>query len=175
MPIISSVYEKIWFTTNGPSEKLFFDFCLFDFSKFQITIFYNGFRRFLGSFTTSQIFLIYTFLKMKLRPWNNQTIKQWNWHRNDFVFLFFLNERNVVVSLLVIHSKCTVVHYANLNSSSIKKPFLNCWPLNMLFLLFWFLILFPLTRLLSKTLFKNYRFLIPNSKILFKMWYITEY
>ena len=41
-----------------------------------------------------------------------------------FVFLFFLNERNIATSLLMIHLKYPVVHYANLNSSSINKPYL---------------------------------------------------
>ena len=31
------------------------------------------------------------------------------------VSLFLLNERNITVSLLMIHLKCTVVHFANLN------------------------------------------------------------
>ena len=31
--------------------------------------------------------------------------------------LFLLNERNIKTSLLMIHLKCTVAHYANLNSS----------------------------------------------------------
>ena len=57
-----------------------------------------------------------------------------------FVSLFFLNERNITTSLLMIHLKCTVVHYSNLNSSSINKPFLNYGPLNMLFRFFRFLI-----------------------------------
>ena len=39
-----------------------------------------------------------------------------------FVSLFFLNERNIITSLLMIHLKCTVLHYANLNSDSINKP-----------------------------------------------------
>ena len=42
-----------------------------------------------------------------------------------FVSLFFLNERNNTTSLLMIHLKCTVVHYANLNSNSINKPYLR--------------------------------------------------
>ena len=33
-----------------------------------------------------------------------------------FVSLFFLNERNITTSILTIHLKCTVVHYANLFS-----------------------------------------------------------
>ena len=66
--IINSVYEKIWFTINGPSKMVFFNFCHFHFSKFQISIvkifwkshpFFNGFRKFLCSSTTSQLFLMY--------------------------------------------------------------------------------------------------------------------
>ena len=53
---------------------------------------------------------------------------------------FFHNERNITASLLVIHLKCTVAHYANLNSSSKNKPFLNYGSLNMLFRFFRFLI-----------------------------------
>ena len=37
-----------------------------------------------------------------------------------FVSLFFLNDRNIATSLLMIHLKYIVMHYANLNSSSIK-------------------------------------------------------
>ena len=89
----------------------------------------------------------------------------------NFVSLFFLNERNITTSLLMIHLKCTFVHYANLNSSSLNKPFLNCGPFNMLFLFFFFnfLYTFLLTRLLSKKLWNNYHFLMQISKIHFKM------
>ena len=34
-----------------------------------------------------------------------------------FVSLFFLNERNIATSFLIIHLKCSVLHYANLNLS----------------------------------------------------------
>ena len=37
----NSAYEKIWFTINGLSKILFFNFCLFDFSKFQMNIVKN--------------------------------------------------------------------------------------------------------------------------------------
>ena len=40
-----------------------------------------------------------------------------------FVSSFFQNERNITKSILMIHLKCTVVHYANLNSSSINKTY----------------------------------------------------
>ena len=42
-----------------------------------------------------------------------------------FVSLFFLYKRNITTSLWMIHLKCTVVHFANINSSSIEKSFLN--------------------------------------------------
>ena len=56
------------------------------------------------------------------------------------VCLFFLNERNISTSLLMIHLKCTVVHYVNLNSSSINKSLLDYRPLKMLFCFFQILI-----------------------------------
>ena len=95
---------------------------------------YNGFWGFLVISTTSKIFLIYTFLKMKRPPFFSICTDM------HFVSLFFLNERNITTSLLMIHLKCTVVHYANLNSSSKNKPFLNYGLLNMLFRFFRFLI-----------------------------------
>ena len=67
-----------------------------------------------------------------------------------FVSLYFLNERNIATSLLMRHLKCTVVHYANLNSSSINKPYLGAVEYAILF--FYFFFVFILTRLLSKTL-----------------------
>ena len=38
-----------------------------------------------------------------------------------FVSLFFLNKRNVTTTLLMMHLKCTVIDYANLNSRSKKQ------------------------------------------------------
>ena len=74
-------------------------------------------------------------------------------------FFFFLSERNFTTSLLLIHLKCTVVYYINLNSSSLNKPLLNYdVASNKLFLFFLFLFMFILTRLLSKTLWKKSRF-----------------
>ena len=40
----------------------------------------------------------------------------------QFVSLFFLNEKNTTTFLVLMHLKCTVVHYSNLNSSSGNKP-----------------------------------------------------
>ena len=42
-----------------------------------------------------------------------------------FASLFFLNVRNIATSILMVHLKYIVVHYANLTSSSIKNPFLS--------------------------------------------------
>ena len=53
-----------------------------------------------------------------------------------FVSLFFRNKSNITTSLLMIHLKYTVVHYADLNSSSRNQPFLNYGSLNMLFRFF---------------------------------------
>ena len=81
--------------------------------------------------TTSNIF--------DLRIFNKETAVLLNYFEictvMHFVSLFFLNERNITTALLMTHLKCTVVHYSDLNSSSInKKPFLNYGPLNMLFI-----------------------------------------
>ena len=60
--------QKVWFTISGPSKKVFFNFCFLPSPKFQMTSvknFYNGFCGFLVISTTSQIFLIYTFVTMK--------------------------------------------------------------------------------------------------------------
>ena len=56
----------------------------------------------------------------------------------NFVSLLFLDEGNIQISLLMIHLKCTIAHYANLNSSSINKLFLHYRPLNILFRFFRF-------------------------------------
>ena len=126
---------------------------------------YNGFRGFLGSSTTLQIFLIHTFLTMKWRS----IFFFLNLHGNTFFSLFFLKERNIAMFLLMIHLKCTVVHYANLNSNFLNKPFLNYGSLNMLHCFFNFLFMLTLRRLLSKILWNNYHFLIQISEINFKM------
>ena len=60
-----------------------------------------------------------------------------------FVSLFFLNETNIRTSFLIIHLKCTVVHYTDLNSISINKPYvrtvenaLSCFFLFLLYVYF---------------------------------------
>ena len=118
----------------------------------------------------SQLFLIYTFLTMNW--WLFYLFIYFSFEictDMHFVFLFFLNERNITTSLLMIHLKCVAVHYANLNSSSKNKLFLNCRSLNMLFCFFDFLLMFILMKRLSKNLWNNNHFFIQISKIHFKM------
>ena len=109
----------------------------------------NGFWGFLVISTTSQIFLIYTFLKMKWRPFYFFCSLCTDMH---FASLFFLNGKNMTISHLMIHWKCTVVLYTNLNWSSKSKPFLNYGQLNMLFCFFRFLIYFYFNEVLPKYL-----------------------
>ena len=82
----------------------------------------------------------------------------------QFVSLFFLNEGNITISLLITYLKCTVVNYANKNSSSLNKYYLRAVEYAISFF-FDFLFMFILTMLLLKTLWKNYYFLIQTSKI----------
>ena len=42
-----------------------------------------------------------------------------------FVSSFSLNERNIATSLLIIHLKCAVARYVNLNSGFINMPYLR--------------------------------------------------
>ena len=146
---------------------LIFIFSLYANFKWLLWKSYNGFLVFLVISATSQISLIYTFVTMKQRHFNFF----WSLHGYAFCFFnFFQNERNITTSLLMIHLKCTAVHYANLNSSSKNKPVLNYGLLNMLFRFFQFLLfVFILVKLLSKKLMKQLPFLIQISKIHFKM------
>ena len=154
--------KKFGLSLTSRRKYCIFNFCLFRFSKLLSKIlrknhlFYNGFRRFLGSFTLSQVCWSTNFWL-----WNEICTKM------HFVSLFFLNERNITTSFLMIHSKCTVEQYSNLNSNSMNQPCLNYRPSNTLFLLFRFLII--LTRLLSKNWWKSYHFSIQISKLHLKM------
>ena len=157
--------SKIWFannkftlckrfTINEPSIMLFFVF--FSFPLFQISNdycqkSYYGFQGFLESSATSQVFLIYTFLTKKRRHFFNffEICTEMR-----FVSLFFLNERNIATILLMIHLKCTVLHYADLNSSYVNKPFLNYETLNMLFRFFQFLVYVYFSKAFVKEIMK---------------------
>ena len=111
---------------------LFFNFCLFLFSKFQMAIVKN----LIMDFDCTQEVLIRHKYFQSTRFYK-ETTALLNFFEicteMHFVSLFFLNERNISIFLVMIHLKCTVVHYFNLNSSSLNKPFLNYGPLNMFF------------------------------------------
>ena len=65
-----SICEKVWFTINAPSKMVFFYFLRFPFTQISNDYCqksYNGFWGFLVISSTSQIFLIYTFVTMKRR------------------------------------------------------------------------------------------------------------
>ena len=122
---------------------------------------YNGVQEFLGSSNTTQTFLIFKFWQRNSALLNFFEI----WIEMHFVSLCFLNERNITTSLLMIHLKCTVVHYSNLNSSSVNKPLLNYGQLNMLFLFFFFfrfLIYVYFHEDFVKKIWSNYHFLNAN-------------
>ena len=87
--------------------------------------------------------------------------------------------KNITTSLLMIHLKCTVVHYANLNSTSINKPLLNYKPLNIFlisfflsffsfFFFFWFLIYVHFNKAFLKTFYwKAFLIIFIHFKIIF--------
>ena len=84
-----------------------------------------------------------------------------------FVSLFFLHERNITNSFLIIHLKCTAVHYANLNSNSINKPYLRASEYAISF--FQFLIYVYFNKVFVKKIMKKLSVLIQISKIHFKV------
>ena len=77
-----------------------------------------------------------------------------------FVSLFFLNERNITTSILMIHLKCTVVHCANLNSSFINKTYLGAVKYAISLGFFHFLIYVYFNQAFVRNFMKNYHFLI---------------
>ena len=70
----------------------------------------------------------------------------------DFVSMYFLNEKKITTSPLMMHLKRTVAHYAYLNPSFINKPYLRAFEYAISCFFFYFLFMIILTRLLSETL-----------------------
>ena len=149
--------KKFGFRLPGRQKCYFliFAFSLYLNFKWLLTKILWWILRALSNFCHVTIFLI-TFLTMKQRPFNFYFFEICT--DMHFVSLFFLNERNITTSLLMIHLKRAVVNYANLSSSSRNKPFLNCGSLNMLFRFFSISYMFILMKRLSKNLWKNYHF-----------------
>ena len=160
---------------NRPSKRLFFNFCFFHFPKFQMTIVKSltekpSFLKWISMIFMTFYYITNIFYQQMFDYEKRLFLKVSEiCMEMHFVSLFSLNEKSITTSLLTIHSKCTVVHYGNLNWSSIKEPFLNYGPSNMLFCFFRFLISVYFNEASIKTLWKNYHFLIQISKIQSKM------
>ena len=146
MPIINSVCEKVCFTINRLLKMLFSFFqisnghCQKSYAKTMQSLFIMNFEGIIYILFYDGCFLNDTAVILRLFSISTEM---------HFVSLFFLNERNITSSLLMIYLKCAVVHYANLNSISINKIYLRavCY-----FVFFNVLFIFVLTKLLPKTL-----------------------
>ena len=98
-------------------------------------------------YNVTNIFYLFTFDKETTAPLKFfETFTEMH-----FVSLFIQRERNITSSLLMIHLKCTVVYYDNINSSSINKP--DLWAFKYDFFFFFrFLIYVPF----NETFFENF-------------------
>ena len=83
--------------------------------------------------------------------------------RKSILFLYFLNERNIKTSPLMIHSRWAVVHYANRKSSCRNNPLNMLYePLNMPLALFRFLIYVCFSKAFVKNLMRKLSFFNTN-------------
>ena len=83
--------------------------------------------------------------------------------RKCILFLYFLNERNIKTSPLMMHSRWAVLHYANLKSSCRNNPLNMLYkPLNMLFALLRFLIYVCFSEAFVKSLMGKLSFFNTN-------------
>ena len=156
-------------------RKCYFFIFVFIFPKFKWLLlkilrknflFYNGFLKFLWSSTSSEIFLIYKFLTMKRRPFENFL----KFARNVFCFFIFskwkkycnltFNDTFKMYCCALCSSKFKLHKEAVFKLRTVEHAIL---------VFFGILFIFVLARLLSKPFWKNYRFLKQISKILFKM------
>ena len=154
LPIINSVCKKAWFTINGLSKYYFWIFTFFIFPKLKWPLLKILWKKHPFLLRISRVIMKFYYVAIVLQ-WNNGSFKLfWNLHGNAFPSFIFLNKRNIATSLLMIHLKCTVVHYANLNSSSINKPYLRrhwiCY-----FFFFNFLFMFILKKLIFLSFFNG--------------------
>ena len=110
----------------------FFNYYLFHYSKLQMTIVKNLIMGFKGSY---EVLLRHKyFWYTHFWQWNGGPSEIfWNLHGNAFCSLIFLKWRNIATSLLMLHLNSAVMHYANLNSRSINKSFLNYGPLRQFY------------------------------------------
>ena len=140
------------------------DYCQKSYAK---TIFFgNALRGFWWSFNSvTNIF--------DLNIFDNETtalLKLFEICAEMHLFLYFFYIKEIFqpqTSLLMIHLKCTAVHYVNLNSSSINKPYLRTVEYAISFLSI--SIYAYLTNAFVKNFMKKLSFLTQISQIHFKM------
>ena len=102
--------------------------------------------------------------------WKEDPFKSfWNFHKNAFCSFSFLNESKITFSVLMIRLKCTVVHYANLNSSSINNPYLRAVEYASFF--FRFLIYVYFNEAFVKSVMKKLSFFNANFQNSFQEYY----
>ena len=95
LSIINSACEKVWFTINGLSKMLFFNFCFFHFPKLQMTIAKNLMEKlcaFIMDFEGSNEGLLRHryFWSTYFWRWNDGPFKSfWNFHGNALCFFNF--------------------------------------------------------------------------------------
>ena len=97
--------------------------------------------------------------------WSNSPLNFfWNLHGRAFSFYILSNGANVKASILLVVLKCIVVDYSNGNGSFIGRLFSNMghWICYSIFSDISFIVFF--TRLLSKSLWRNYPFSAQISK-----------
>ena len=109
---------------------LFFNFCFFHFPKFEMTTVKNLMKNQPFIKWISRVLMKFCYVIKNifdLHTFDNERTDHLKFFEIStemhFVSLFFLHEGNVTISLLIIHVKCTVVHYVKLNSSSLNKHY----------------------------------------------------
>ena len=128
-----SVCEKVWLKINGLSKMLFFNFCLFIFPNFKWLLSKSLWKNHSISMDFEHSYEVLLRHKcFDLHIFDNETMPLLNFLKifmeMHFISLFFPNESNIATSLLMIHLKCTVVHYAIMQvahyANSANKPYL---------------------------------------------------
>ena len=129
--------KKVWLTIKRLfllfcyfcSKMLFFNFCFFHFSKFEMTTIKNLMKNqpFIKWISRNLMKFCYFKNIFDLHTFDNERTDHLKFFEIStemhFVSLFFLSEGNITISLLMIYEKCTVVHYANLNSNSLNTHY----------------------------------------------------
>ena len=136
LSIINSVYENVFITINDSLKMLFLIFAFFIFPNFK-WLCQKPYGKTIHHFGCSNEALLHQkyFLSGNCWQWNDSSFIYFfkKIARKCMLFLYFSEWKKYTTSLLITHLKCSVVHYANLNSSSINKWFFNYVPSSMAF------------------------------------------